>query len=466
MLIDGKFLEKTEKIEVVNPYNGEKVGEVSACDKDDVEKAIASAKNARETAKNLTPYQRYEILVETAQEIRKRREELANLITSESGKVLKESLIEVDRAYQTLLFSAEESKRISGEAIPIRVAPGLKKDLGLTIYEPLGVIAAICPFNYPLNLVLHKIGPAIAAGNTIVLKPATSTPLTALELGKILMDNGLPAGVLNIITGKGSEIGNALVESEDVRMISFTGSVEVGKAIASRADMKKLSLELGGNDPLIVMDDTDIEKAVETAVPGAFGNTGQRCTSIKRVLLHEKIADDFIEKFVKKTEKLKVGDPAKIETDIGPLINEKAAVEVENRVNEAIKAGAALLVGNKRERATYWPTILDNVTLKTDLVCTETFGPVAPIIRFKTKEEAVEIANSTIYGLQCGVFTDSLDNVKYFAKNIEAGAVIFNEGPGFRAEHLPFGGSKQSGLGREGVKYAIREMSEVKTVVI
>jgi lactaldehyde dehydrogenase len=464
VLINGEFYNTKEKINVYNPYTLELIGSVANCNIKDVKKAVDAAKNARNKIKNLTPYERYDLLFSIYEKIKKNRKTLSELITKENGKTIRESREEIDRSLQTILFSAEESKRINGERLSSDVTPIKTKKQAFTILEPIGVVAAICPYNYPLNLMVHKVAPAIAAGNTVVVKPASHTPLTAYEFGKICTDVGLPPGILNIISGPGNIVGTALIQS-NVNMISFTGSISVGQEISKNIRMKKMSLELGGNSPLIIMDDADLENVLRVAVEGSFGTAGQRCTSVKRILLHEKIADDFIYKFTDATERLIVGDPMNEKTDIGPVIDENTAIEIEKRVNDSLSKGAKLLTGGKRKKTLYWPTILDNIPRDTKLICTETFGPVAPIIHFNTLEEAVEIANETQYGLQAGFFSDSLKNIKYAMKNIETGALVINGPPGFRIDSLPFGGVKNSGLGREGVKYAIREMTEIKTVI-
>jgi lactaldehyde dehydrogenase len=464
MLINGQFIDCDDKLDVFNPYNGDKVGSVSNCSLENVNSAVEAAKGAKKRAKDSTPFERYELLFNVYEIIKKRKEEFAKLITLESGKTIRETRVELERSLQTILFSAEEAKRIHGETLSADVTPVSTGRSAFTIREPIGVIGAICPFNFPLNLVVHKVGPAVASGNTVIIKPASQTPLTAYEMGKAFLEADAIPGLINIVSGKGSVIGDALVKS-DINMISLTGSVEVGKWVASHAGMKKISLELGGNGPFIVMDDADLDKAISAAVDCSFGSAGQRCTAIKRILLHKKIAEDFISMFVEATRRLNVGNPMDENTDIGPLIDEYAALDIETRVNDALKHGAELLIGGKRSNAFYWPTILDNISLDAQMVRTETFGPVAPIIRIDTIEEAVQIANDTPYGLQAGLFTDNLKNIKYAISNIESGALIINGPPGFRVESLPFGGVKNSGMGREGVKYAIHEMTEVKTIV-
>jgi len=463
MLIDSTSVKTEEQYPVYNPYTGEIIEKVHLGTEEDAKNAVASSKRACEKSRELTPHDRYEILISIYEQIEERKEELAELITRENGKPIKNSRTEVERALQTILFSAEEAKRLNGESLPADVTPVKTNKKTFTVPEPLGVIGAITPFNYPLNLVAHKVGPAIAAGNSVVLKPAPQTPLTAHEFGKMFVEAGAPDGLLNIVNGD-EAVGNALVES-DVEMISFTGSVKTGEKVASNSGMKKLSLELGGNGPLIIMDDADIEAAVETAVDASFGTAGQRCTAAKRILLHDTVADEFISEFVKRTKRLEIGDPLDEKTDVGPLISEEAAIDIEKRVAKTIEDGADLLLGGEREEAVYWPTILDNVPEDTHMVRTETFGPTAPIIRIDSLKEGVEVSNSTPYGLQAGVYTESLFNMKYATENLQSGAVIINESPGFRIETLPFGGTKKSGLGREGVKYAIEEMTEPKTVV-
>jgi len=463
MLISGKWINKNERIEIISPYTNEVVGTVPKASVSDVKEAIDFSRKYRS---DLTAYERYQILFNTAQEIREREKEFATLISQEAGIALKSSSLELKRAYQVLLLSAEEAKRIGGETIPSDVIPEIPKKIALTIREPVGLISAITPFNHPLNLVVHKIGPALAANNSVILKPSIKTPLTALKFGEVLLNNGLPENMLSIVTGEVSEIGDELIANPYIDMLSFTGSVEVGEYIARKAGIKELSLELGGNAVLMVLDDADINKAVGTAVVGAFGNSGQRCTSIKRILLLDKVADEFIGKFVNATVSLKVGNPLDPETEVGTVINEKAAIYLEKVVNEAIADGAKLLCGGKREGAIYYPTILDHVSHQSRVVTYETFGPVAPMVRVKSVDEAVEITNSTIYGLQAGVFTRDIDKAFEIARRLEVGAVMINEGPGFRVESFPFGGVKKSGIGREGIKYAIEQMTNVKLIVV
>jgi len=463
MLINGKWIDTEKKIEVANPYDNAVIDYVPRAEQSHVDMAIDSASHYDFS---LSSWNRYEILHNFSELLKEKKDEFSNLISLESGKSLKESSIEVERASQTFLISGEEAKRLNGEVLNCDAVRGMPNRHALVLREPVGIVLAITPFNYPLNLVAHKVGPAIASNNPIILKPSSLTPLTALKMAELLINLGIPKRMLHVLTGNSSEIGDYLVANPSFKKISFTGSVPVGKSICQKAGMKRVSMELGSNDPLIVLNDADIKKAVNCATVGAFGNNGQRCTSIKRIIIENSVADQFIEAFINRTKGLKVGDQMVLTTDIGPLITEKAAKEVENQVESALNNGAVCLLGGKREGTLFWPTILDHVTSDNPIVIEEVFGPIAPIIRVEDFEEAITVANSTNYGLQAGIFTNRLDKAMEAAKRLQVGGVIINDGPGFRAEHLPFGGLKDSGLGREGVKYAINEMTQLKTVVL
>lgn len=465
MLINGKLIEKPETIEIKNPFNNKIIDTVPQGNHDDVKNALDAANKAKKTLKYLSSREISEILYEIHQEISKNKSTFAKLITLDCGKPIKDSKEEVNRSIQTILLSAEESKRIYGETIPMDACIGGENVVGFTMRLPLGVVAAITPFNYPLNLAIHKVAPAIAAKNSVILKPSMKAPLAALKLAEI-MDIYLPDGALNAITGHGRTIGDEIVRSQLVDKISFTGSVKVGAHISKNAGMKKLTLELGGNDPLIVLADADIENAVEAAVRGSYLNAGQVCIGVKRVILDNEIADEFIEKFVKDTQKLITGDPLDPKTDVGPLIDETAAIEVENVVNSAISEGAEMLCGGMRKGTFYMPTVLDNVDPKMKVVHEETFGPVSPIIRINGIDEAIKVANDTKYGLQAGIFTNNINNALKAVKNIETGGVIVNKQPTYRTDNMPFGGCKMSGLGKEGIKYAVEDMTKTKLVVI
>ena len=465
MLINGKLIEKPEKIEIRNPFNNGVIDTVPQGDHEDVQNALIAANRAKKTLNDLSSRKISESLYGIHEDLSKNSKSLAKLITLDCGKPIKDSIEEVNRSIQTILLSAEESKRVYGETIPMDACAGGENVVGFTMRLPLGVVAAITPFNYPLNLAIHKVAPAIATKNSVILKPSMKAPLVALKLAEI-MDFYLPDGALNAVTGYGKTIGDEIVTSPIVNKISFTGSVEIGEHISKQAGMKKLTLELGGNDPLIVLEDANIEKAVEAAVKGSYLNAGQVCIGVKRVILDDKIADEFIQKFVNETQKLVTGDPMDPNTDLGPLISKTAAIEVENRVNAAVTDGAELLCGGKRKGTLYTPAILDNVDSNMKLVQYETFGPVAPIIRVNGIDEAIKVANDTKYGLQAGIFTNNINNAMKAIKEIEAGGVIVNKQSTYRMDNMPFGGCKMSGLGKEGIKYAMEDMTKTKMVVI
>jgi lactaldehyde dehydrogenase len=452
-------------VQVRNPYTNEILATLECANSEKIAKTVGDAEEAFQTvALQMTPYDRYELLFSVSKKIHSNRDELACLISMESGKPIRDSFIEVDRAQQTLLFSAEAAKNIRGEAIPCDVTPIHTGKVALTSRVPLGVLAAISPFNFPLNLVVHKVGPGIAAGNAVILKPSSQTPLTAIKLRDFFLEAGCHPGLFQLVIGPGS-VGEDLACQDRIRLVSFTGSVSVGKRLSSKIGMKKIVLELGGNDPLLVMADGNLEDAASVAVEQGVGTNGQRCTAVKRVLVHEAVAEKFNARVVNIVKALRVGDPLDPETDVGPLITVDAAIEVEKRINEAVKSGAALLCGGSRDGATISPTVLKDVDPGAELVKEETFGPVIPIMTFSDIEEATRICNGTQYGLQAGVFTSDLNILKRMFRDLEVGAVVSNQGPGFRIEHLPFGGTKMSGHGREGIRYALEEMTEIKTMI-
>ncbi len=465
MLIEGKLIDKNKKIAVKNPFNNEIIDYVPSGDAEDAKKAISAATKATKSMKEISSRKLSRIMYDIHQELKEKHQEISKLISLETGKPIRDSLIEMDRSLQTLLMAAEESKRIYGETIPMDAAIAGKTAFGFTIKIPLGVVVAISPFNYPVNLAIHKIAPALAAKNTVVFKPSTKAPLAALKMTEI-MGRHLPDGAVNAITGPGGVLGDQLVTSDQVNKVSFTGSVATGLSIARKAGMKKLTLELGGNDPLIVLDDADIDAAVLGAVGGSYLNAGQVCIGVKRLIVQENVADEFTEKLVYRTQKVKTGDPLDPETDMGPLIDEEAAINVEQSVNDALQKGAQLLCGGKREGTFFQPTVLDQVQVDMELVQKETFGPVSPVIRVKNLDEAIKAANSTPYGLQAGVFTQNIAKAKKAVREIEAGSVLINKQPTFRTDNMPFGGFKMSGMGKEGVKYAVEDMTRTKMVII
>jgi len=465
MFINGQRVDKKDQIEVINPFNNEIVDCVPLGDISDAKNAINAAFKAKKSMKDLSSRKLSRILYDIHQELEEKSKELSELICLETGKPIKDSKMEMERSLQTLLMAAEESKRIYGETIPMDAAIAGKSVFGFTMKIPLGVVAAITPFNYPVNLAIHKLAPALAAKNTVVFKPSVKAPLSALKLAEI-MGRHLPEGAVNAITGSSNVLGEEMITSPLISKISFTGSVSTGLSIAKKAGMKKLTLELGGNDPLIVMDDANLDAAVTAAVGGSYLNAGQVCIAVKRIILHDGIADQFVEQLVSQTKKLKMGDPMDPKTDIGPLIGENSAIMVEKVVNDAINNGAQLLCGGNRKGAFYEPTVLDNVQPGMELVQNETFGPISPIIRVKTLEEAIKVSNNTPFGLQAGVFTESIEKAKKAVKGIETGSVLINKQPTFRTDNMPFGGFKMSGIGKEGVKYAVEDMTRSKLVVI
>ena len=463
MLINGENYDKEEHKEILNPYNGEIVDTVPIANRNEVKKAVNAANQAKNSLTGMSARKVSEKLYDAFENLKNEKEEFAKIITQETGKPIKQSLGEMERSIDTLKLSAEESKRIYGETVPLDAGLGGKGFFAFTERIPLGVVAAITPFNYPVNLAIHKIAPAIAAKNTTVFKPSMQAPLAGLKMAEIIAQE-FPKGVINTITGMGGEIGDALITNENINKISFTGSVATGLFIASRAGMKKITLELGGNDPLIVLADADIKKAVKGAVNGAYLYSGQVCMGVKRIIVDNIIAEEFIDLLVKETQKLKIGNPMDENIDMGPLIDENAAINVEKTVDNAIADGAELLTGGKRKNTFYQPTVLDNVNMDMDVVANETFGPIAPIIHVNGVEEAIKTANNTQYGLQAGVFTENIHNGLKCANEIEAGTVWINKQSTFRTDNMPFGGVKSSGVGKEGIKYAVQDMTKPKLI--
>ncbi len=463
MRIAGKRIDLDERIEVRNPYNGAVVGTVPAARAEHVRAAFA--KGAAYKSK-LTRYERQQILLRTADLLRDRKEDFARIITAESGLCWKDSLYEAGRAYDVYSFAGQLTIKDDGEIYSCDISPQSKMRKIFTMRTPLrGVISAITPFNHPLNMVSHKLAPAIATNNRVVLKPTELTPLTALALADVLYEAGLPPEMLSVVTGNPSTMGDAMITDPDCDLITFTGSVKVGKYIAEKAGYRRIVLELGGNDPLIVMEDADLDKAAELAVAGATKNSGQRCTAVKRILVVEKVADEFSRLVLEKAKKLKSGDPMDPTTDVGTVIHEGAAKLFERRVVDAVEKGAVLLHGNKRTGALYAPTVVDKVPYDCELVHQETFGPVIPIIRCPNDiAEVIRISNSTAYGLSSGVCTSKLEYITRFIAELEVGTVNIWEVPGYRIEMSPFGGIKDSGLGyKEGVVEAMKSFTNVKT---
>ncbi len=462
MRIAGKKVDTAERIEVRDPYTGEVVGTVPKGRAEHARQAFAAGKAFRP---KLTRYERQKILMATAETLAARRDEIAALITAESGLCMKDSAYEVGRAYDVFSLAGQLAIRDDGEVFSCDITPHGKARRIYTTRVPLiGCISAITPFNHPLNMVAHKIAPAIATNNRVVVKPTELTPLTCLLLADVLYEAGLPAEMLSVVTGLPGEFGDAMIIDPDIDLITFTGSVPVGKYIAAKAGYRRIVLELGGNDPLIVMEDADLGKAAELAVAGATKNSGQRCTAVKRILVIESIADAFAQEVLARARKIKYGDPKDPTTDLGTVIHERAAMTFERRVNDAVGRGAALLYGNIRKGALYSPTVVDKVPFDCELVREETFGPVIPMIRVKDIDDAIRVSNSTAYGLSSGVCTQRLDYITRFISELDVGTVNVWEVPGYRIEMSPFGGIKDSGLGyKEGVWEAMKSFTNVRT---
>jgi len=461
MRIAGEKIQTEERIDVVNPFSNDVVGTVPMGQVEHVRKAF---KVAAEYQSTLTRHQRYEILQKAADILVSRKDEISDVITSEAGLCKKDSLYEVGRAYDVFSLSARLCIMDDGEIYSCDITPHGKERKIFTTREPLTAISAITPFNHPLNQVAHKIAPSIATNNCMVLKPTEKTPLTALLLADVLYDAGLPPEMFQVVTGLPGDIADEMLTNEDAELVTFTGGVPIGKYIATKAGYKRKILELGGNDPLIVMKDADLEKAVDLAVAGAFKNSGQRCTAVKRILVDDSIADGFVALLTEKSAKMKYGNPYDPEMDMGTVINEASAIQFEDRVNDAVSKGAKLMYGNIRKGALYSPTVVDHVPFDCELVREETFGPVAPVIRFKDIDDAIRISNSTAFGLSSGVCTDNWTDIQRFIKELKVGTVNVWEVPGYRIEMSPFGGIKDSGLGyKEGVLEAMKSFTNLKT---
>jgi phosphonoacetaldehyde dehydrogenase len=460
--IGGERVARDRTLDVCNPFTRERVGTVPMATLEDVRRAYDIAKGFRA---QLTRYERSAILQKAALLLRARIEEASDLITSESGLCKKDSLYEIGRVADVLVFGANEALRDDGQVFSCDLTPHGKKRKVITMREPLqGVITAITPFNHPMNQVAHKVVPAVASNNRMVLKPSEKVPLSAYFLADILYEAGLPPEMLQVITGDPREIADEMLTNPHVDLITFTGGVPIGKYIANKAGYRRIVLELGGNDPLIVMEDADLDKASDLAVQGSYKNSGQRCTAVKRMLVHESVAARFTELVVEKTRAWKHGDPADKSMDMGTVIDEAAAKQFQALVDEAVAQGARLLTGNVREGALYSPTVLDRVRPEMTLVREETFGPVSPIITFRDIDEAIRISNGTAYGLSSGVCTNRMDYVTKFAQELVVGTVNVWEVPGYRIELTPFGGIKDSGLGyKEGVQEAIKSFCNTKT---
>ncbi|MEX2260838.1 MAG: aldehyde dehydrogenase family protein [Bryobacteraceae bacterium] len=465
MYIGGRPAVTPQSRKVELPFDGSEVGTVYQAGEGEVDRAIGAALQAAPAMGELSLDERSSILRSAYRKLLERREEMALAVSSETGKPIKEARLEVDRAAQTLLFSSEEAHRLHGEAVPMDASPAGKGRWGMTVREPLGVIAAITPFNFPLNLAMHKIGPALAGGNAVVHKPATATPISGIKMAAIFAECGLPEGALNVITGSGGVIGDRLVLDPRVNMITFTGSAEVGLRIRNLAGLKRVTLELGSNSAVIIEDDADLDEAVPRCVAGSFAHSGQVCISVQRIFVHQRIRDEFLERMVEGTRRLAIGHPHDPSTDVSSLISVGEAERVESWIAEAVEAGAALQTGGSRRRATIEPAVLTDVPPQTGLSRREAFGPVVGVNSYETLEEAIQRVNASEYGLQAGIYTRDIQKAFYAARKVHVGGFLINEVPQYRVDQMPYGGVKMSGMGREGPKYAIEEMTEPKLVV-
>ncbi|MFE4709005.1 aldehyde dehydrogenase family protein [Peribacillus simplex] len=464
MFLAGKWVSGDKKIEILDPQDNSLIATVPAANEKDVLHSIEEAKKGAKIAADMPTHERIVILNRAADWIYEHKEEYAMTIAREGSKTIKEARKEVVRCIETLRISAEEARRINGETISFDQMPGSEDRMGYYYRFPVGIIVAITPFNDPLNLVAHKVGPAIASGNAIIVKPAPATPLSALLLAEAFEKAGLPPKVLSVITGYPSDMGESLITHSAIRMISFTGGLATGQAIMQKAGLKKMNMELGSNSPVIVLEDADLEEAVESTVSGAFWAAGQNCLGVQRVYVQEDVYRDFIGKFVNRTQQYRVGNKLSEETDMGPMISEKEAKRVESWVNEAVEKGAKLLCGGKRQGSFYYPTVLENVPAHCKLATEEVFGPVVTIHSVPDLDTAIFQSNNVDFGLQAGIFTRDLDKAFGAIRKLDVGGVMVNDSSDYRIDAMPFGGVKGSGLGREGIKFALQEMTETKVV--
>ena len=465
MYLAGEWVDRDEKIDVVNPFNGQVFDTVPRGSVEDVQTAIASAARGARVMAAMSGYQRYEILTRAVGLMRERVEDLGRTITMEEGKIIGEGVGEAERAIQTMTGSAEEAKRLSGEVVPLDGAPTWTGQLGFTLRVPCGVVAAISPFNFPLNLVAHKVGPALAAGNAVIIKPASDTPLSALKLTEILVEAGLPAEAVQCVTGPGGTIGDALVADDRVRKVTFTGSRDVGEHICRTAGLKKVTMELGSNSPLIVMPDADMEKVVAGTVASGFSNAGQVCISAQRILTNERVYGDYLDALTEGVKGLSTGDPLDGTVKMGPMVRPQDAVRVNEWVTEAVAGGARTVVGGEYEGSMHAPTVVADVSPEMRISCDELFGPAVAVTPFSDIDEAIAMANDTNYGLSAAIFTQNIDWAMKFAREVDSGNLMINSGPQWRADLMPYGGVKDSGMGKEGPRYAVQEMTELKMVI-
>jgi acyl-CoA reductase-like NAD-dependent aldehyde dehydrogenase len=464
LLIGGEWVETGDWVEVRSPYSGEVVGRVAKAGANEARAAVDAAERAM--ADPLPAHKRAEILVKVVAGIARRHDEIAAQIAAEAGKPLKTAKVEASRAMSTYTFAAVEARKLAGEVVPMDAAQAGEGKLAFTLREPIGIVGAISPFNFPLNLVAHKIAPALAAGCAVVLKPASQTPLSALTLAELEDEAGLPPGWLNVLVGPASEIGDVLVEDERVKAITFTGSSDVGWSIRKRAAKKKVLLELGNATPVIVQADSDVEEAASKLAAHAFSFAGQSCISVQRIYVQRAAFDDFVAGFVPKVEELVVGDPSDPDTDVGPVIDDDARERILSWIEEAREGGAEVLAGGDLDGDLIRPTVIANAAPDLNVCHEEVFGPVCVVNAYDSLDEAIDLANGTRYGLQAGIFTTDIRAAFQAARSLEFGGVTVNEAPTFRSDQMPYGGVKDSGNTREGPAYSVHELTEARVVVI
>ncbi|WP_416435087.1 aldehyde dehydrogenase family protein [Priestia megaterium] len=465
LFINGEWVVGEEHAALFSPYSQEKIADIPQATSYQIEEAINAAYSVREIMASMPSYKRAEILENLSSLLKKNEQKAAEIIALEAAKPLKTALGEVARTIETYKFAAEEAKRIHGETIPMDAAINGENRIGFTSREPIGVVGAITPFNFPMNLVAHKVGPAIASGNTIVLKPASQTPLSAYFLAELLEEAGLPKGALNVVTGSGRIVGDQLIKSDKVKMITFTGSPEVGISIRNKAGLKKVTLELGSNAGVIVDKDTDLEKIIPRCIMGAFSNQGQVCISLQRIYVHEEIYEQFKNRFISATEKLVCGDPLNMETEVSALISPQDVDRSLQWIREAVAEGAEVGIGGKTEGNVLLPTVMLKAKQHMKVSCQEVFAPIVLINPISSVKEGIKLINDSKYGLQAGIFTTDIQTALKTAKELHVGGVLINDVPTYRVDHMPYGGVKDSGTGREGIRYAIEEMTELKLVI-
>lgn len=465
LLIGGEWKKSGQVRDILSPFDRSSAGKVHWAERSQVEEALAAAERVFAETRKLSGYERSQALAKISEGIKSRKEELARSIVLQAGKPIRDARAEVDRGASTFEIAGEEAKRIGGELLPLDLSAQTRQRWGLVRRFPIGTISAITPFNFPLNLVAHKVAPALASGNTVVLRPSSQVPITSIILGEIVTESGYPAGGLNIVPSS-YQAAEALLTDDRVKMVTFTGSPAIGWELKKKAFQKKVTLELGGNAAVVIEPDCDLDYALARTLVGSFSYAGQVCISIQRIFLHEKIYDRFMADFEAKTKSLKMGDPMAEDTDVGPMIDEEAAKKTEEWVNEARDRGGRIVCGGRRRGSFYEPTILENVNPELRISRLEAFSPIAVVSKYRDFAGALESVNFSIYGLQAGVFTNDLKKAFQAYDVLEVGGVIVNDIPTFRIDHMPYGGIKQSGFGREGVKYAIEEMTELKLLAL